>query len=318
MKLHDEIIVKIKGKLLKLTNLEKVLWPETGFTKKDLLLYYQKTAPTVLPHLRDRPFTFYRFPDGVGAPAFFEKNCPAHRPTWIKTAQLGETRHCLLNDEPSLIWAASLAALELNTTLATVRNLERPTCLVFDLDPGEGAGIEACVEVAVLLRAFLRGLGLESFVKTSGKKGLHVYIPLNSPTDYSHTKPFAHAVAHALERAHPDLVVSKMLKKHRTGKVLIDWSQNEIFKTTATVYSLRPNAVPGVSTPITWEELRRASGLSFEPDEVLKRVGKKGDLFRPVLEMRQVLPRIPLRVLTTFGRPERPRLSERRTRSGRS
>lgn len=294
----NDSYVKADGRILKLTNLEKVFFPEAGFRKRDLIRYYKKIAPVALPHLRDRPFTLKRFPNGINGGAFFEKQCPSHRPSWVQTTQFESVRYCVINDLPTLLWTANLAALELHTTLARSNDIQSPDFLVFDLDPGEGVTIHACVEAAFLLRRELEDLGLESFPKTSGMKGLHVFVPLNSGAAYSETKPFAHQIAERLEKNHPDFIVSRMLKKYRVGKVFIDWSQNTDFKTTTTVYSLRANETPTVSTALLWEELEHARKsesralklLAFEWDEVLKRVEKYGDLFEPVLKKKQKLP----------------------------
>ncbi len=289
-------IAQIDGRLVRLTNLEKVLFPSTGFAKRDLVRYYSQIGPTVLPHLMDRPFTFKRYPEGVNRPSFFEKNCPSHRPSWIQTGRLDDVRHCLINDLPSLIWSANLGAIELHTTLATIDDTSNPTMLVFDLDPGEGAGVRECAEVALLLRERLSDYS--TFVKSSGSKGLHVYLPLNSSTGFGTTKAFARLTAETLERSFPDRVVSKMSKSLRAGRVFIDWSQNTDFKTTTTVYSLRAGEVPTVSTPLHWKEVERAARRAsdaarlnhFTPEDVLARVDKWGDLFEPVLEIQQRLP----------------------------
>lgn len=295
--------VNVQGRILKLSNLNKIFYPENGFAKKQIISYYRRLAPAVLPHLKDRPFTLKRFPDGIDAPAFFEKQCPFHRPPWIQTAHFGPIRHCLVNDLASLIWVVNLAAIELHTTLARIVNLNCPTMMVFDLDPGEGVGLAECAEVAILLKERFAALRLDAYPKSSGKKGLHVYIPLNTPTSYGETKPFARAIAESLERRHPDRVTARMAKKVRPGKIFIDWSQNTDFKTTTTVYSLRANDRPTVSTPLTWREVqiaaRRASKaqrlLAFETEEVLKRIEKQGDLFANVLTMAQRLPELQLR-----------------------
>lgn len=289
-------IVQVEGRFVRLSNLEKVLYPSSGFTKRDLVRYYTQIGPTVLPHLMDRPFTFKRFPEGVNRPSFFEKHCPSHRPTWIQTGHLDEVQHCLINDLPSLIWSANLAAIELHTTLATIDDTSNPTMLVFDLDPGEGAGVRECAEIALLLRDYLSDFS--TFAKSSGSKGLHVYVPLNSSTGFGTTKAFARATAEALERSYSDRVVSKMSKSLRIGKVFIDWSQNTDFKTTTTVYSLRAGEEPTVSAPLLWKEVERAARRAsdaarlnhFSPEEVLARVDKWGDLFEPVLEIQQSLP----------------------------
>jgi bifunctional non-homologous end joining protein LigD len=284
--------------------LSKVLYPAVGFTKGQVIDYYVRVAPAVLPHLRNRPLTLKRYPEGVDKPYFYEKQCPSHRPEWVQTAPIWSegkqrpTEYCLVNDLASLVWAANLADLELHTSLSYAQSIQRPTMVVFDLDPGAPATIVQCCEVALRLKSLLEKLGLESFPKTSGSKGMQVYLPLNTPATYEETKPFARALAETLERSHPELVVSKMTKSLRTGKVFVDWSQNDEHKTTVCIYSLRAMQRPTVSTPVTWREVAQTERkekpvlLDFESDAVLSRVGKLGDLFRPVLELKQRLPRL--------------------------
>jgi bifunctional non-homologous end joining protein LigD len=279
-----------------------VLWPETGFTKGETIDYYARIADAILPHLRDRPLTLKRYPNGVAEKFFYEKRCPKHRPDWVPTAPIwsgrneGEIDYCVCNDRATLIWVAQLASLELHPSLSRAKEIERPTVLAFDLDPGPPAGILECCTIGLRLRELFDDLGLESFPKTSGSKGLQVYVPLNTKITYEETKPFAHAVAQVLERADPDLVVSRMAKKLRKGKVLVDWSQNDEHKTTVAVYSLRAKERPTVSTPVEWKEVEQAAkredpdSLTFEAGEVLKRVKKRGDLFAPVAELKQKLP----------------------------
>lgn len=285
------------------TNLDKVLYPSVKFTKGNLIDYYIRISPVLLPHLKDRPITLKRYPDGVDGFFFYEKNCPVHRPKWIETTSVPKSdgsriHYCVINTLPSLVWAANLADLELHTFLHKSTQLIRPTVLAFDLDPGPPANIVHCCEVGLALRKLLQSLGLECLAKTSGSKGLQVYVPLNTAVTYDATKAFAHAVALRLERQLPDRVVSKMLKKLRTGKVLVDWSQNDDHKTTINAYSLRARETPTVSTPVTWEEVQRAArrgsadALKFEWNDVLKRVEEQGDLFEAVLEMKQKLPGI--------------------------
>jgi bifunctional non-homologous end joining protein LigD len=292
-------VVEVAGHPIKLTNVDKVLYPEVGFTKLDVASYYARIAPVLLRHLRGRPLTLKRYPDGVDGEFFYQKRCPDHRPDFIRTT--GATKHdvdyCLPDDVATLVWMANLADLELHVLLSTSRDLQRPTALAFDLDPGEGAGITQCCEVALLLRALLAGLDLDCVPKASGSKGIQVYVPLNRPeVTYAHTKPFARAVAQLLERREPELVVSNMRKELRRGKVLIDWSQNDDHKTTVAAYSLRAMARPTASTPLRWSEVEQAladggaDDLRFEHDEVLARVHEHGDLFAPVLELRQRLP----------------------------
>ncbi len=292
------IAVLTDGRRLKLSNWDKVLFPETGFTKGDLIAYYARAASAVLPHLSDRPLTLKRYPNGVDAAYFYEKQSPSHRPEWVQTVRIGSIDYTLAQDRPTLIWLANLADVELHTSLALARATERPTMLVFDLDPGEPAGIVECCEVALVLRGMFAQLGLESVVKTSGSKGLQVYVPLNGAADYEQTKPFARRVAELLEQRMPELVVSRMTKRLRKGKVLVDWSQNDAHKTTVTVYSVRAREVPTVSTPLDWDEVqeclqaRDADRLTFDTAQVLTRVTQGGDRFAPVLSVKQELPKL--------------------------
>jgi bifunctional non-homologous end joining protein LigD len=289
--------VRIDGRTLKLSNFDKVLFPATGFTKGDLIDYYARVAPVLLAHLRGRPLTLKRYPDGVEGGHFYEKQAPSHRPEWVATARVGKVDFCLANDVPTLVWLGNLADIELHTSLALADANARPTMMVFDLDPGEPAGLLQCGEVALVLRGLFGGLGLESLVKTSGSKGLQVYVPLNTEVDYSQTRPFAKQVAEALEAQMPDLVVSRMTKTVRRGRVFVDWSQNAEHKTTVCVYSVRARERPTVSTPVGWEEVQaaRAAGdpeaLVFDTTGVLERIGREGDLFAPVLSLVQELPR---------------------------
>jgi bifunctional non-homologous end joining protein LigD len=292
---------RVEGRELKLSNLAKVIYPAAGFTKKDVVDYYAAIAPALCAHLEGRALTVKRWPDGVQGEFFFQKQAPAHRPEWVQTVTLPSTRkpidYLLANDSATLVWLANLAALELHTPLARAEAIQTPTALVFDLDPGEPASIIECCRVGLQLHGMFANLGLQSFAKTSGSKGLQLYVPLNSAeVTYEQTKPFAKAVAEMLEQAEGDLVVSRMTKARRTGKVLIDWSQNDSRKTTVCVYSLRARERPTVSTPLEWQEVRTAldrgdaSLLSFEAPEVLERVAKHGDLFAPVLSLIQELP----------------------------
>jgi bifunctional non-homologous end joining protein LigD len=291
----------VDGRELKLSNLDKVLYPEAGFTKGDLIAYYAEIAPVLLGHLAERPLTVTRWPDGVQAKSFFQKQAPAHRPEWVRTATVASERkpidYTLADDLATLVWLANLAAIELHVPLARAEAIERPTALVFDLDPGAPATIVECCHVGVQLQGMFEHLGLQSYAKTSGSKGLQVYVPLNSAdASYERTKPFAKAVAELLEGAEPELVVSRMTKARRTGKVLIDWSQNDARKTTVCAYSLRAHERPTVSTPVEWGEVRatRDSGdpasLVFAAGEVLGRVAERGDLLAPVLSLVQELP----------------------------
>ena len=291
----------VGGHELKLSNLGKVLYPGTGFTKGQLIDYYAAVSGVLLPHLAARPLTVTRWPDGVEGKSFFQKQAPAHRPQWVRTATVASSSkpidYTLAEDLPTLIWLANLAAIELHTPLARAEAMECPTAVVFDLDPGEGASVIECCRVALRLRAMFEHLGLVCLVKTSGSKGLQLYLPLNSPSvTYEQTKPFAKAVAELLESEEPELVVSRMTKSKRSGRVLIDWSQNDSAKTTVCAYSLRARPRPTVSTPLTWEELERAladgdpAGLAFEAAAVIERVAEHGDLMAPALSLSQRLP----------------------------
>jgi bifunctional non-homologous end joining protein LigD len=294
--------VEVDGRRIALRNLEKVFYPATGFTKGDVVDYYVRVAPLLLPHLRHRPLTLKRYPEGVRGAFFYEKRCPPHHPPWLRTQAIWSEgnqafiSYCVVDDLPALVWVASIADLELHTPLARAEDFEHPTALAFDLDPGPPAGLLACCEVALLLRRLMDRLGLASFPKSSGSKGLQIYVPLDATQDYGVTKGFAHAVARLLERARPDLVVERMTKSLRGGKVLVDWSQNDRNKTTVCVYSLRARERPTVSTPLTWAEVERArrtgqvAALAPEAREVLARVERRGDLFAPVLAGGQRLP----------------------------
>ena len=293
--------LSVEGKRLEVSNLDKVLYPEAGFTKGQIIDYYIKISPALLPHLKDRPLTLKRYPNGVDKDFFYEKNCPSFRPKWVNTAAVVDRsqektiHYCMANDLPTLVWAANLADLELHTSLARYPKIQQPTMLVFDLDPGLPANIVDCAQVGLWLKEKLDELELESFAKTSGSKGLQIYIPLNTPTNYDATKTFAQSLAQMLEREHPELVVSKMAKALRRGKVFVDWSQNDDHKTTICVYSLRAKDQPTVSTPVTWDEVAAAlkkkdlDKLYFEHDDVLRRVEKHGDLFEPLLKLKQRL-----------------------------
>ena len=297
-------IVEVEGRKLQLSNLDKVLYPAAGFTKGQVIDYYVRVAPVLLPHLAGRPLTMKRYPEGVDHEYFFEKNAPKHRPDWVKTAPIwseGNQRtvnYILANDLATLVWIANLASLELHPSLSLASKIEQPTMIVFDLDPGPPANIVQCAQVALWVRGIFDHFGLQSFAKTSGSKGMQLYIPLNTKTTYEETKPFAHAIARLLEQEHPELVVSDMKKSIRTNKVFVDWSQNDQHKTTIAVYSLRARERPTVSTPITWDEVERtfkkkdAQHVVFEAPEVLKRVEKLGDLFEPVLKLKQKLPQL--------------------------
>jgi bifunctional non-homologous end joining protein LigD len=293
----------VDGRELKLSNLDKPLYPQAGFNKREVIDFYAAVAGSMLAHLHGRALTVKRWPDGVDGKAFFQKQAPAHRPQWVRTVTLPSEKkpidYLLADDRATLVWLANLAALELHTPLALAEAPERPTTLVFDLDPGPPATMIECCRVALALNGMFENLGLQSFAKTSGKKGLQLYLPLNSPElSFAQTKPFAKAVAELLEQAEPELVVSRMTKARRPGKVLIDWSQNDRNKTTVCVYSLRAAERPTVSTPVDWDEVRAAldsgdpSALAFEAGQVLRRVSERGDLFAPVLSLVQQLPAI--------------------------
>ena len=289
--------VEVDGRRLKLSNLDKVLFPQTGFAKGQVIDYYTRAAPTVLPHLSGRALTLKRYPNGVEGHFFYEKQKPSHAPEWVRSRAIeaGDRTidFVLCDDLPTLVWLANLADLELHPSLALAKSPDRPTVIAFDLDPGPPAGLAECRRVALLLRDTLAHVGLECFPKTSGSKGMQVYVPLNTPVTYDDTKPFAHALAQLLEREHGDLIVSRMKKSLRTGKVLIDWSQNDRHKTTVAVYSLRAREPPTVSTPLTWEEVEDDdSKLMFETHELLERVAERGDLFEPVLKLKQRLPKL--------------------------
>jgi bifunctional non-homologous end joining protein LigD len=295
-------VIEVQGKQLKLSNLQKILYPATGFTKKQVIDYYVRIAPAIIPHLAGRALTMKRYPDGVDGQFFYEKNAPKHRPEWVNTVPVwshGNNRtmdYVEVSELPTLIWLANLAALELHPSLALAKNGECPTMMVFDLDPGPPANIVQCCQVGMWLREIFEHFGLQSLPKTSGSKGLQIYVPLNTPTKYDVTKPFAHALAQLLEGDHPQHVVSDMKKEIRTGKVFVDWSQNDEHKTTVAVYSLRARERPTVSTPVSWEEVehalkkKNANLLVFEAPQVVARFDKMGDLFEPVLELKQKLP----------------------------
>jgi bifunctional non-homologous end joining protein LigD len=293
----------VEGRKLVVSNLDKVLYPKDGFTKGELINYYIQIAPVILPHLKDRPLTMKRYPDGVEGEFFYEKNCSAHRPSWVKTAKVWsegnqrETHYCLAQDLPTLVWAANLADIELHTSLARKKDAARPTMMIFDLDPGAPADIVQCCQVGLWLREILKGMKLKSWAKTSGSKGLQIYVPLNTAVTYDRTKELSHAIAEHLEHEHPKLVVSKMTKALRKGRIFVDWSQNDEHKTTICVYSLRAKEKPTASTPVTWEEVaetvkkKKAKNLVFRCDQTLARVEKMGDLFEEVDTIKQKLPK---------------------------
>jgi bifunctional non-homologous end joining protein LigD len=289
----NAIVAEVGGREVKLSNLDKVLYPEAGFAKRDVIDYYARVAPAVLPHLEGRALTLKRYPNGVDASYFYEKNAPSHRPEWVTTARVGSIDYVVVDGEPTLVWLANLADLELHTSLALASEPERPTLVAFDLDPGPPATVVECCRVAELLHGMFQGLGLQSFAKTSGSKGMQVYVPLNGPATFAQSKAFSKAVAELLAREEPGLVVARQTKSARTGKVLVDWGQNDDGKTTVNAYSLRALPRPTVSTPVTWDEVRatrRPEDLTFEAADVLRRVDEQGDLFAPVVSLVQALP----------------------------
>lgn len=289
--------VEIDGRRLQLSNLDKVLYPDTGFTKGEVIDYYARVAPTMLTHVAGRGVTFRRFPNGVDAKSFFEKRCAEHRPAWVATAvgpgdRGGDIHYCVLNDRPSLVWSANLAALEIHAPMARATDIDTPTMVVFDLDPGAPATIVECCRVALAIRDALAGLDLVCFPKTSGSKGLQLYLPLNTPATHEHASSFALAVAQLMEKHFPEGVVSQMNKDLRKGKIFIDWSQNSRHKTTVAAYSLRARPAPTVSTPVTWDEVADAADgepLSFVAGEVLDRIEDLGDLFAETAYLEQEL-----------------------------
>jgi bifunctional non-homologous end joining protein LigD len=300
---RTEVVVKVGNRTLTLSNLGKVLYPETGFTKGEVIDYYTRIAPVLLPHLKHRPLTLKRYPNGVDGQFFYEKNAPSHRPDWVKTTPIWSDRngkpidYVVVDGLPTLVWLANLADLEMHTTMAHAKTPEKPTMVVFDLDPGAPAALRECCVVGLRVRELLGANGLECWAKTSGSKGLQLYVPLNTATTYDVTTPFAKSVAQRLEKDDPKLVVSKQNKDMRVGKVLVDWSQNVDSKTTVCVYSLRARAHPTVSMPVTWGEVEECAetgdvaAITFEAEEALERVEEVGDLFAPVLTTKQKLPK---------------------------
>jgi bifunctional non-homologous end joining protein LigD len=296
--------VEVEGHTLSLSNLQKVFYPAVGFTKAQVIDYYTRIAPVLLPHLAGRHLTLKRYPDGVEGPYFYEKQCPGHRPEWVRTRGVWsrhngrEIDYCMVDGLATVVWLANLADLEMHTPLGCADTPKEPTVLAFDLDPGPPATIVECAEIACRLRDVFDHFGLRAFPKSSGSKGMQLYVPLNTPATYEVTKPFAQGIAQVLERRHPELVVSEMRKDLRPNKVFIDWSQNDEHKTTVCAYSLRARERPTVSTPLTWDEVedvlrsRDPADLEFTSDEVLDRVAEHGDLFAPVLELEQELPRL--------------------------
>jgi bifunctional non-homologous end joining protein LigD len=301
--MSEKAILEVERRKIPVSNLNKVLYPKAGFTKGQVIDYYIRIAPVLLPHLKDRPLTMKRYPNGVEAEFFYEKNCPSHRPKWVKTARVwseGNNRnmdYCLAQDLPTLVWAANLADLELHTSLARKKDVARPTMMVFDLDPGAPADIVQCCQVGLWLRELLAAMKLKSFAKTSGSKGLQVYVPLNTAVTFDQTKDVSRALAQYLEHEHPAKVTSNMSKALRKGKIFVDWSQNDEHKTTICVYSLRAKEEPTVSTPVKWEEVenclkkKKPELLRFRCEQTLARVDKFGDLFESVEKLKQKLPK---------------------------
>jgi bifunctional non-homologous end joining protein LigD len=297
----SETVRTVGGRRLKLTNLDKVMYPSAGFTKADVIEYYTRVAPVLMPHLRNRPLTLKRYPDGVEGEVFYQKQAPKHRPDWVKTVRIPtrdrDIDFVVVTGLATLVWLANLADLELHTSLGRATSVDRPTALVFDLDPGAPATVVECCRVALLLRRLGEEVGLEFWAKTSGSKGLQLYAPLNGRAGFDRTKEFAHAVATRLEAKHPELIVTTVKREVRDGRVLIDWSQNALMRTTVNVYSLRARERPTVSTPVTWAEVERTARdgdpdlLVFDWRAALDRIDRHGDLFKPVLEVRQRLPR---------------------------
>ncbi len=294
----SKTVIEIDGRTLTLSNLDKVMYPATGFTKAAVVDYYARIAPVMLPHLRGRALTMVRYPDGVEGNRFFEKRCPSHAPDWVRRGESSEGLvQCVIDDVASLVWVANLAALELHTLQATVDEPDRPTSLVLDLDPGPPAGVLDCCRVALTLRDMLDDLGLSVVVKTSGGKGLHLAVPV-SGADADATKSFARALGQLLAKQEPDRVTIVMARDVRPGKVFVDWSQNDRHKTTVCVYSLRARPRPTVSTPLSWDEVAAAvdrgdeNSLSFEAPEVLERVDRLGDLYEPNLTEPRPLPSV--------------------------
>ncbi len=297
---HKEapVVVSVGERTLRLSNLDKVLYPDVGFTKSQVIDYYARVAPVMLPHVSHRCITLRRWPDGVDEQSFFEKRCPGHRPEWLGTApgpgdRNGYIDYCRLDEAAALVWTANMAALELHSPMARCDDLESPSMVVFDLDPGEPATLVECCQVALDLRGILDAVGLTAVAKTSGSKGMQVYVPLNSPHTHQHASSFALAVGHMMVRLHPDKVLVEMRKSLRKGKVFIDWSQNSRHKTTIAPYSLRARSHPMVSTPIDWDEVSDGAdgtSLRFDADAVIDRVARRGDLFADAAEVVQVLP----------------------------
>ncbi len=295
--------VAVGSRQLTLSNLDKVMYPDASFTKAEVIDYYARVAEVMVAHTRARCVTLRRWPDGVNGPNFFEKNCPKHRPEWVHTSigpgsRRGEVHYCRLDEPAALVWTANLAALEVHTPMALAEDLDNPRACVFDLDPGPGTGIQQCAQLALEIREVLEAVDLQCVAKTSGSKGMQVYVPLNATGADSHTHDhcadFARAVGSMLETRHPGGVTTQMAKVERPGRVFVDWSQNAHHKTTVCVYSLRARSRPTVSTPLLWDEVQAgaegAEDLVFEAEAVFRRIEVHGDLFSPVIELSQHLP----------------------------
>lgn len=302
--MKNTVEIEVQGHKLKISNLDKVLWPETGFTKAQMIDYYTRVAPVMVKHLKGYPVTLKRYPDGVDAGYFYEKECPAYHPDWVSTATMPSrnvrqrVNFCVVDNKATLVWLANLATIELHTLLAKGKDLGRPTMIAFDLDPGPPADVLDSAWAALRLREILADLGIEAFPKVSGSKGVHVYVPLNTSVTYEETKGFANALARMMEKQYPKRITALMRKTLRVGKVFVDWSQNDPHKTTVCAYSLRARARPYVTTPVTWDELedaqrhKQAESLYFEAWEVLERIEDEGDIFAPVLTLKQKLPKL--------------------------
>src|SRR3954454_7674807 len=293
--------IDVGGRRLAIGHLDRVVFPQAGTTKGELLDYYVRIADAMLAHLRHRPLHMHRYPEGVEGPRFWQKGCPEGRPAWVATVPVwsrdkgAAIEFCVVDELATLVWAVNIGSLELHTSLHTRADLHRPTAIAFDLDPGPGAGLLECAEVALRVRAVLGDLGLDGRPKTSGGKGLQVYVPLDGRAAYAQTKPVARTLAEVLEAQTPERVVSRMARSLRTGKVLVDWSQNTEHKSMVCAYSVRAKERPTVSTPLRWDEVEAAvdrddaGALVFEMGAVLERVAEHGDLFAPVRTQRQPL-----------------------------
>lgn len=287
--------VAADGRGLVLTNLDKVLWPEVGFTKRQMISYYASIAPVLLPHLRARPLTLKRYPDGVEGLYWFQTECRG-RPSWMRTHRISNFDYCIVDDLAALLWVANLASIELHPLLWVAEGPPTPSAVVFDLDPGPPAGLVACCRVALRVRSYLAVLGLESCAKTSGLEGLHVFVPLNGTAGFEATRSFARDIARTLAEEDRNVVIDRADRRLRSGKVFVDWAQNNAMRSMVAPYSLRAAAVPRPSMPVTWDEVEeavatsRTSHLEVVAGELIDRVEALGDLFGPVLELRQDLP----------------------------